>query len=141
MADDANSGKFIFEMDPAIVDINRISIPEINLLDDKKITLTGTDINRLLKYDEAVRFEKTERDINKLIAKWEELKNDTEEFRDIASKRIDIWKKYMIDKKAYDALVAKRNYAMDMDYKKLKKILDMEIISSKDKSLLVEKFL
>ncbi|MBP7796837.1 MAG: WG repeat-containing protein [Elusimicrobiales bacterium] len=141
MADDNNNGKFIFEMDPAITDISRIDIPGINLRDDKKISLSGIDINKLLKYDEAVRFEKTERDINKIIAKWEELKNNTEEFRDAASKKIDIWKKYMIDKKAYDVLIEKRNYAMDSDYKKLKKILDMEIISSKDKSLLVEKFL
>jgi TolB-like protein len=132
--------RIIFEISPEAISLQEINQPEIPSISETELDFNKMDIDKLSKYDEIVRFEKNETDINKIIQRWEAFSNEVPEYRDIALKRVQEWKDYIINQKKYEEALEKKKKAMEEDYAKLDKLLKMDIISAKDKSIFVESF-
>jgi formylglycine-generating enzyme required for sulfatase activity len=98
------------------------------------LDLGGADVDSLEKYDGAVKFEKGGAAPADKAAAWRQLAKDAPKFADLAGKRAQEWDRFEAQKNAADAAREKRVEARDEDWKKLGRLLNLQVVSEADKT-------
>lgn len=110
-------------------------MPEIN------IDLSSFDIEKLKKYDQAYKFEKSTASYMEIIKNWELLGKEIPEFQQIAFQRAENIRKYYNNLMEYKNIVMKRIKKIKEIDEKLKEVLKLDIFTPQQKEELVFKFL
>ena len=98
------------------------------------LDLSSVDVDSLEKYDGAVKFEKGGAAPGDKATTWRQLAKDAPKFADLAGKRAQEWDRFAAQKQAAAAAREKRIEARDADWKKLGRLLNLEVVSEADKT-------
>lgn len=93
----------------------------------------NVDVQALKLYDETVLFDKGRALAEQKAAKWRELAKTSPEFAEKAQGRAAEWEQYAAERHVAEEARRSRLKAMDNDWKKLKGLLPLGVVSGSDK--------
>jgi hypothetical protein len=99
------------------------------------------DIDALERYDDAVKFDRSDEDPAEKAQMWRELAQDLPKFADAAELRAREWGRFGAEKKSADAALAKRVAARDSDWALLAPLLSRGLGSKMERRAWSEEFL
>lgn len=133
-------GKVSVEINFEPEQAGRIDAPELRI-EESGLDFSGVDIDKLEKYDAAVKFEKASPDYAAISETWTKLAAELPDYGEIALERARRWKKYSEEVKEYELARQRRRLAMAKDYGRLSRLLKLDVVPPAKKDEFAQKFI
>lgn len=117
-----------------------VSVPAALDAEAAGLDFGSLDVEALEKYDETIKFDKTDATPDEKGRRWRSLAKDVPSYAEAAEKRALAWERFVAEKKAAQEAAQKRIPARDADWKKLSRLLALGVIPEGDKKRWSEQF-
>lgn len=101
----------------------------------------NVDVDALEKYDKVVKLDKSDASPEEKASAWTELAVEAPIFAKLAAQRAGDWSRFAEQKNAEKEALEKRISARDTDWKKLSRLLNLDVVPDSDKKKWVGLFL